>query len=224
MKDKLLSVIAHDLKNPIGSILGFSKLIEEAVNEKDCSSALEYNKIVDSTIKRTNELLNNLLQWAQIQTTKITTKLSVVDVRKLSCGVVELLISMAQNKNIKLINHIPEGIIINSDEVILETIIRNIVSNSIKFTRNGGFVEIFTEEMGKDLYIIIKDNGVGIERDKIPLIFNLSNITETGTGGEKGTGLGLPICKDLAEKINAEIKVKSIVGQGTEFLIKIANK
>lgn len=221
MKDKLLSIIAHDLKNPIGSILNFSKLIAEAVNANDSESALVYNTIVDSTILRTNELLNNLLQWAQIQTESISVNNQIFGMRFLVDEVFNLLKTQAVHKQIGLINKISEEVIIKTDKNLLEIVIRNLVSNSIKFTRKNGTIIVESFPNDHNLTIKISDTGIGIEQTLLDKLFELSGKSEVGTEGEKGTGLGLLICKDLIEKLNGRIKVNSILGKGSEFLIEL---
>ena len=169
-------------------------------------------------------LLTNLIEWGKIQSGAILFSPEYIELSSIIQDVVELLNISATHKEISIKNEIKEMTIFADNEMI-KTILRNIISNSIKFTKNGGKIKITTEEINNEVIIAIKDNGVGIKKEKIEKLFKVDEKVSTyGTKNETGTGLGLIICEEFIEKHGGEILVESKVGKGSTFKIILPNK
>ena len=216
-KDRFISVLGHDLRSPFNSLLGLSEVLTEDIRKFDID---EIDKIVDDinkSARRAYNLLDDLLMWASSQQDSIVFKpknLSLTDV----CN--DVLITFnptADAKNIA-INCLAEDCMnIFADFDMLKTVLRNLVSNAIKFTNNGGTINISAEQNSEVVTISVSDNGVGISTDDLSKLFDISEVhTTTGTAKEKGTGLGLSICKEFVEKHGGEIWVESEVGKGSD--------
>ncbi|MDP2890385.1 MAG: PAS domain-containing sensor histidine kinase [Bacteroidota bacterium] len=223
-KDKFFSIIAHDLKTPFNSILGFSEILKDEARNLDIETIEQYAGIINSTSKNTFRLLENLLDWARIQQSQILFRPVPVILKKLVGEVVEMLIENANSKLITIINTIPENLIIQADEDMLKTIFRNLVSNALKFTSANGKVEIEAVSTIHSIEISVKDTGTGIKQEDIGKIFRIgAGFSKRGTGNEKGTGLGLMLCKEFVEKHGGKIWVKSEEGKGSIFTFSINN-
>ena len=231
-KDKFFSIIAHDLKSPFTTMLGFSELLIKNFTKYDTQKQKEYLGILNQDIKRTYKLLENLLLWSQAQKGTIDFKPENTKLNFLLLDTLELLRQSAVSKSIKIINNVPEDIRVKADQNMLFTIFRNLISNAIKFTPEGGTVEIgcrHVETYGRTslrtntfLEIYVKDSGVGIAKEKISHLFDISeNISTKGTGGETGTGLGLTLCKEFVEKHGGKIWLESEKGKGSEFIFTL---
>ncbi|MDP3916465.1 MAG: PAS domain-containing sensor histidine kinase [Bacteroidota bacterium] len=221
-KDKFFSIIAHDLKTPFNSILGFSEILKDEARNLDIETIEQYAGIINSTSKNTFRLLENLLDWARIQQSQILFRPGSVILKKLVAEVVETLIEIANSKLIAIINCIPDNLVVTADEDMLKTILRNLVSNALKFTAVNGKIEIKSVSKVHAIEISVEDNGTGIKQDDIDKIFKIgSGFTKRGTGNEKGTGLGLMLCKEFVEKHGGKIWVKSEEGKGSTFTFSI---
>ncbi|MDP2115001.1 MAG: PAS domain-containing sensor histidine kinase, partial [Bacteroidota bacterium] len=221
-KDKFFSIIAHDLKTPFNSILGFSEILKDEARNLDIETIEQYAGIINSTSKNTFRLLENLLDWARIQQSQILFRPVPVILKKLVGEVVEMLIENANSKLITIINCIPENLIIQADEDMLKTIFRNLVSNALKFTSANGKVEIEAVSTIHSIEISVTDTGTGIKQEDIGKIFKIgAGFSKRGTGNEKGTGLGLMLCKEFVEKHGGKIWVKSEEGKGSTFTFSI---
>jgi two-component system, sensor histidine kinase and response regulator len=221
-KDKLFSIIGHDLKGPLNNILGFSELIENGYDKYSCDEVRRYNKIIYQLSFSVSILLENLLTWSRAQRQKLT--LSPQNIA-LNITVEKCFGLMHQNaiqKEIRLKNKISPETVIYADDEMITTVIRNLVSNAIKFTHRGGVISVSAKNAEEDVIIEIRDNGIGIEKERIPNLFNPDeNHTNLGTEGEKGTGLGLIICKDFVEKNSGKIWIESEPGEGSAFYISV---
>ena len=226
-KDKFFSIIAHDLKSPFSSMLGFSELLNKNFDKYTTKKQKKFSNYIHQGIQNTYKLLNELLLWSQSQKGTISFNKEQLNLFLLSNEVFEPLKQAAENKSIKLNNKIPKDEHINADKSMLSTIIRNIFSNAIKFTPKGGKIIISTnktttENNKKFLEIRIKDTGIGIPKEIQPKLFIISENTSTlGTENEKGTGLGLILCKEFIEKHNGKIWIKSEEGEGSEFIFTL---
>lgn len=222
-KDKLFSIIGHDLRSPFNSILGFSKLLLDNHKEYDESQRETYLKIINNSSQKTYQLLENLLTWSQSQTGTIKFTPEKINIKKLTHEVNSLLEESASNKNIKLLANIDEDLSISADKNMINTVIRNLVSNAIKFTPKGGVIKVesntFIDETNTELAkISVQDNGVGISPVIQSKLFKLTeNITTKGTEDESGNGLGLIICKEFVEKNGGTIWVESEIDKGSTF-------
>lgn len=221
-KDKFFSIIAHDLKSPFNSITGLSELIKKEARFMDVETIEQFAGVIHSTSANTFKLLENLLEWASIQQSNIAFRPESVILRKIAGEVIDLSFEKASSKKIEVINDIPEGMIIIADKNMLKTVLRNLISNALKFTPANGQVRISAISKDKQIEIQVIDNGVGIKSEDIEKIFKIgSNYSQRGTENEKGTGIGLMLCKEFVEKHGGKIWVESEEGKGSTFAFTI---
>ncbi|MDP3312423.1 tetratricopeptide repeat-containing sensor histidine kinase [Lutibacter sp.] len=221
-KDKFFSIIAHDLKNPFNSIKGFTELLIDNSHEYDDEKRLKFLNIIKaSTIKSTN-LLNNLLVWAHSQSGEIAFVPTKLNLFNQVADVISLLEIQAATKEIKIINKINYPTEVKADENMLDTILRNLISNALKFTEAKGEIKIYNEIIKDFVSITIEDNGIGISKIDVENIFNLEvKNSRLGTDNESGSGLGLILCKDFVQKHGGEITVSSQPSIGSKFTFTI---
>lgn len=221
-KDKLFSIIAHDLKSPFNSILGFSDLLIDQIEKADHDEIESFAKHINYSSKRVVDLVHNLLEWARIQNGKIAFNPVETNFYFLAENVADTLSATAKQKLIRLVNKIPVNITANADQFMIETILRNLVLNAIKFTHPQGEVTVMAEKRNQEIVFSVKDNGVGISENKIHKLFRLDeNYTTSGTQNEKGTGLGLILCKEFVERHDGRIWVESEENVGSVFYFSI---
>ncbi|MFY0599614.1 MAG: tetratricopeptide repeat protein [Cyclobacteriaceae bacterium] len=218
LKDKMFSIIAHDLRSPISSLQGFFMAIDSFEVGEELRGALGS---VESQLTSSATLLDNLLTWSRSQIQNADPIIENVDVRALVDESFQLLQFQAEKKNVKLTNLISDDCQLRSDKNMINIVIRNLVQNAVKFTPKGGEVKVgFEVDRGHKL-ISISDTGVGMDQDKIEKLFDIStNRSTEGTNREKGSGLGLILCKELIEKIDGLIEVSSKPGTGSVFRLK----
>ncbi len=217
-KDKFFSIIAHDLRSPFMALLGYSTHMVEEISflSKQEISTIAGN-ILKST-KNTFDLLENLLQWARIKTGKITFEPEEIDLKKTVEETAELFKNNAASKGISLTTDVDIDVLIFADLNMVETILRNLISNSIKFTKKGGTIIISAKAKKDFVTVSVSDTGQGMSQDKINRLFQIGqDISTSGTQNEKGSGLGLILCKEFIELNNSKITVKSKQGEGSEF-------
>lgn len=219
-KDKFYSIIAHDLKSPFNSMLGFSKLLNDDFDDFDKEQQKTFIRHINQKIQDIYNLLESLLQWEHSQNGSISFIPDRINLFAITNTTFNVLNQSAQDKSIDLINLIPENTYIQADSNMISTIIRNLVSNAIKFTNKGGEVRI-EANLKKDnnfIEIVVKDNGGGISEDIKSKLFKITeNISTKGTEKETGTGLGLLLCKEFVEKHKGKIWVNSEIGKGSSF-------
>ncbi len=221
-KDKFFSIIAHDLKNPFQSIIGLAELLVKQYDILKDSEKLEYMQIINETAKKTHKLLDNLLQWARTQTENIKYMPEKVNLKDLARENILLQKEAASKKDISIHSDIETDIFVYIDKYMIDTVIRNITSNAIKFTPEGGEVKIFSLDADDFIDVIIEDTGIGIPQENIDKLFIIDSYHSTkGTFKETGTGIGLIISKEFIEKNGGEIKVESRVGEGSRFSFTI---
>lgn len=222
-KDKFFSIIAHDLKNPFNTVIGLSELLLYKYDSYDNDKIKEFIEQINQFSSNAYNLLDNLLQWARNQTGKLKVKPSEIELEKLIQENILMEQDRAEQKNIELKQNIPGGMIAYADPNMVNTVVRNLISNAIKFTPQNGKITLKAEETD-DNYIkcSVIDTGVGIpEKDRDKLFKNISNFTTEGTQSEKGTGLGLILCKEFVEKNKGEIWVESEEGKGSAFIFTL---
>ena len=224
-KDKFFSIIAHDLKNPFHLMMGYSDLLIEDYDELSTAERKEYIGVIHESTQNTYKLLENLLLWAYTQKGIIKFKPEKENIYELSDETITVLSQAATEKSIELTNKVTNDIFVNIDKNMVSTIIRNLISNAIKFTPKGGKISIKAEPVTENkefIKIIVSDTGVGIRPEVKCEIFELSGTISTkGTANETGTGLGLILCKEFTEKHGGKISVKSEIGKGSEFIFTI---
>ncbi|MFY0673249.1 MAG: PAS domain-containing sensor histidine kinase [Bacteroidia bacterium] len=217
-KDKLFSIIAHDLRSPFSNIIGLSEFILDSINDIGEEDLNKFVSTINSSAKNSLDLLDNLLNWAKSQTGQLKNEFLTLNLSK----VVELTqnqaTAAAQLKRIELKNEVENDLTAHADENLLRTVIRNLISNALKFTREGGSIEITAKEFDTNIQICVKDTGIGIPKETLEKLFLKGHKTTTiGTNKEKGSGLGLVLCHDFVHQLNGELWVESEVGKGSSF-------
>lgn len=226
-KDKFFSIISHDLKNPFNSILGFTDLLSRDFEKYDDEKKKKYINIINNETQIAVNLLSNLLSWSRVQTGRIKCYPEKLDVNEVLSKEFETIYLKAEQKNIKMSVVKDDNYIIDADRNMISTIFRNLLSNAIKFTPKNGAIKVAlsrqTEDKGnKNIKIIVSDTGLGISPQNIKRLFKIDeNSSTTGIEGEKGTGLGLILCKEFVEIHGGEIWVESEEGKGSKFIFTI---
>ena len=224
-KDKFFSIIAHDLRSPFSGLLGLTKMISDDILQLTKDEILEMSLAMNQSAVFIYDLLENLLHWSRVQGGIIEYNEENINMKDLVNDNITLLANTAEQKNIDLSSNIDDSLFVLFDKNILNTIIRNLVANAVKFTYPGGTVRLYAETIGEKMRFTVEDNGVGIDKSKLNLIFRIDKqMTSLGTSKEKGTGLGLVLCKDLLEKLGGEIWVQSEPGVGSKFYFTIPLK
>ena len=221
-RDKMYSVIAHDLRSPMASIrmvlnLAVNVVSKEVVGDEIFGLLDKANRESEET----HDLLDNLLKWTKSQTGRLSVVYQDLDLDDIVPGVVDIFRMIAEMKKIEL-KYIPadEKLIVHADNDMIKTIIRNFLSNAVKFTPEGKSVEVFYKREGDFARISVRDHGVGIEPERVDTIFRTGETTY-GTGGEEGSGLGLQLCQDFARKNGGDAHVESTLGEGSTFSFTI---
>ncbi|MCG2589507.1 PAS domain-containing sensor histidine kinase [Rhodohalobacter sulfatireducens] len=224
-KDRFFSIIGHDLKNPFSGILGFSELLIDQLKNKHYDDSLELAQMIQHSSKRVMDLLNNLLAWAQSQTGKTKFNPEYFEIDEVADEVIDLLRDSSHQKSISLTNGIPPGTLVYADKPMITLVLRNLVSNGVKFTQPGGKIDIESEKNKGEISISVIDNGVGISKDNIEDLFNVDKRhSSKGTYNETGTGLGLLLCKDFIKTHGGRIWAESELDKGSKFTFMIPQK
>ena len=224
-RDKMYSVIAHDLRSPMASIRMVLNLVAastspETVGQELCDLLDKANKESEDV----HDLLDNLLKWTKSQTGRLNVVLQDLDLNDIIPGVVDIFEMIAQTKNIKLnYQGSDQPVVVTADNDMLKTVVRNFMSNAIKFSPEGGSVEIMLHTEGDYAKVSVCDHGVGIAPERLASIFKKGETTY-GTGGEEGSGLGLQLCLDFARKIGGDCMVESTLGEGSTFSVLVPLK
>ena len=217
-KDKFFSIIAHDLKNPFNTIIGFSDILIEEIRSGYRERIEEYAEAINNSAVQTLRLLENLLEWANSQTGNILFKPATIKLDELLNEEFRMLSDMAMAKNIQIKSSFPDNLTIIADKNMIKTVLRNLISNAVKFTHKNGMVEVKARKDNKNVEISVSDNGIGMTKETISKLFRLdANLSTNGTENEKGTGLGLFLCKEFIEKHGGKIWVESESGKGSIF-------
>jgi signal transduction histidine kinase len=220
-KDKFFSIIAHDLKSPFNTIIGFSTLMERYSREKDFQKIGDFSGHIREVSIQTFNLLENLLDWSRAQTGKINFSPKPIDIRVSIQNAVDLLYPQATHKEIRIEVETASHTV-HADENMIHTVLQNLISNAIKYSHPGGLIRIKAEENKTMLAISIHDEGVGMDEETRANLFRLDeNTSRTGTDGEKGTGLGLILCNEFVRKHGGDITVSSKPGEGSCFTVRI---
>jgi len=221
-KNKFFSIIAHDLKSPFNSIIGYSELLLEQINGKNYEKTGEIADIILQSSNRAMDLLMNLMAWAQSQSGKMDFNPVSFDIISLINEVTLLLNDTARQKSILIINKLPPNIQVNADYEMISTVLRNLISNAIKFTQPEGKITISASDKQNQVIVSVSDTGVGISKERIDNLFTISDGYSTpGTQNEKGTGLGLILCKEFVNKNHGKIWVESKAGTGTTLYFSL---
>ncbi|MCW8850452.1 MAG: tetratricopeptide repeat-containing sensor histidine kinase, partial [Melioribacteraceae bacterium] len=224
-KDKFLSIIAHDLRGPYQTTLGLSQLISDDFEEYNRHELKESIKNLNSSFKNQYNLLNDLLHWAELQDGNFNLQLKSLKIFDAVNDVNSLLALTAKKKNIQLFNSVDPNSLVLADKNMLHLVLRNLISNSVKFTPKNGYVKVTTEINETDVVLCVEDSGVGISKEIQNNLFKLdSHNSQKGTANEEGSGLGLILCKEIIEKHNGSIWVESEINEGSKFFFTLPNK
>jgi len=214
--------LGHDLKSPFNSILGFLSLLTENIHTYDIKTIENHLNIIQKTAIQTYNLLNDLLLWSKAQSGKLSFNPQKIVFYDICVDVINSLKYHSENKNIVVNCFEQVKTILNVDLNMFKIILRNLISNAIKFSNNRGVINIYTEKNIDEVTITVSDNGIGIDENILRKLWDYTLTASTlGTAGEKGTGFGLLLCKDFVEKHNGRIWVETKHGKGSDFKFTI---
>lgn len=217
-KDRFISILAHDLISPFNSILGLLALLTNNIREYSIDQIESQIHLVNISAQKTYNLLEDTLLWVKANSGKILYNPQKINFKTVCDEVIEILRLTANTKDITINHFVTDGFSTFADKNMLKTVLRNLVSNSIKFTHKNGRIDIYAEANHNIVTITVSDNGTGIHPDTLTKLFDISQkITTVGTANEKGTGLGLLLCKEFVEKHGGKIWVESELGKGSDF-------
>ncbi|MFY0683996.1 MAG: hypothetical protein JXR20_05540 [Balneola sp.] len=221
-KDRFFSIIAHDLRNPFQAMIGFSDILYSKIDDIEKDELKEGIEVIRNSSKALHDLTENLLNWASLQTGRVTVEPTRFALREVISKNVELFFQASQQKNITLTLQTDESIELEADKNMIDTIIRNLLSNAIKFTKNDGNISLKTQTINKRCKITITDDGIGMSSEIIDGIMNLdSQSMRSGTNNETGTGLGLILCNEMIAMNNGTLNIESEEGKGTTFTVDL---
>lgn len=217
-KDKFFSIISHDLRSPFNSLLGLTEFLTHSYDEMNPSDIKNSILNIYNSAQQVYNLILNLLEWSMLQSGRLKVEKSIINLAELGMEIMNLYKEGANNKRLELVNHMNDSIFIYADKYMIDTIVRNFVSNSIKFTNPGGKIIIKGMINGDNAEVSVTDTGIGINPEDQKNLFRIDEQTRRdGTANEKGTGLGLILCKEFIEKNNGVLWVESEEGKGSRF-------
>ncbi len=221
-KDLFITILAHDLRNPFGVLLGFTELLLENIHKFDINETENIVKAINKSTRNTYTLLEDLLRWSRVRIGKFPFEPKSLNFTSICKDIINIFSANAKTKNISIYCSAMPGIYVVADVDMLKVVLRNLVSNAIKFTNTNGIIKISAEEKGSDILFSVSNTGIGIEPDRLPKLFDIAQYRTTrGTANENGTGLGLLLCKEFVEKHGGKIWAESEHGQGSVFYFNI---
>ena len=224
-KNRLISIISHDLKNPFHSLIGFSDLLVRESERFSEEEKLSFYKSINETSKKAFELLQNLLDWTRLQTSEIPFKPADLHVTDIIQSVLGLLNSYARDKGIAMQTEVSKDTVVYADSRMFETVLRNIVSNAVKYTPFGGKVSIQAKDNDEVVIFSVVDTGVGMDEEQVANLFNVDKkASRPGTNNELGTGFGLILCREFVKKNGGELTVESSPGKGSSFSFTVPKR
>jgi len=224
-KNRLISIISHDLKNPFHSLMGFSDLLVHEAERFSDEEKLSFYKSINDTSKKAFELLENLLDWTRLQTSEIPFNPADLHVTETIQSVLDLLKSHANDKGIVMQTDVTEETIVYADSRMFETVLRNLVSNAVKYTPYGGKISISAQDQNEVIRFNVKDTGVGMDEVQVANLFNVDKkASRPGTNNELGTGFGLILCREFVKKNRGELSVESSPGKGSTFSFTVPKR
>ncbi len=212
---EMISIISHDLRGPFNVFLGFTDELASRYDLLDDTKRKFFIGIMNNQAENVFTLLNNLLDWSKIKIGSSSVSLKKIQLRSAADSVIKLLQLRDCGKEIEIINRISDDTFVEADPNVVNMVIRNLIANSLKFTHSGGTISISENAAGETVSVSVKDTGVGIEPGNIDRLFSANLYSTPGTGGEKGTGLGLLLCREMIEKQGGKIFATSVPGEGT---------
>ncbi len=217
-KDKFFSIIAHDLKNPIAGFLGLTEVMAQDLNSFSDNEKQEFIELIHKSSKQLHSLLENLLQWSRAQTGRLSFKPRKLHVKSVITDNYNLTRAGAEIKNINITFTVQDDLYAWADVDMVNTILRNLITNAIKFSHKGKSITIETEKKDNLIHISVHDEGVGISDEDKDKLFKIGyNTSQVGTANEEGTGLGLILCKEFAKRNGGDVTVDSELGKGSKF-------
>lgn len=217
-KDKFFSIVAHDLRSPFTSLIGYSEFLKDDLNDLSKEEVELFANNIHESAQTVFNLLENLLQWSRVQTGRIQIDPEIYDISELVDSNFKLLKNNAAKKNIQVVNSIPPRTLVYSDHQTISSVVQNLLSNAIKFTPKEGKIELGCKLLKDKIDIYVSDTGIGIKDEDKEKLFRIDmHLTTAGTEKEEGSGLGLILCKELVEKNKGEIWVESQLGKGSTF-------
>jgi len=221
-KDKFFSIISHDLRTPFNSLLGITEFISQSYDDMSPKEIKDSVTNIYMSSQKVYNLILNLFEWTRIQTGRFDAEQTKIDISENIEEIIHLYKDSAELKNISLLHDTSEEIFAHADKYMFETVLRNLITNAIKFTPRGGRVSVSTIKKGNFAEVVVSDNGVGISEENQKKLFKIDTQFKTdGTADEKGTGLGLILCKEFVEKNGGTISVESEEGKGAKFIITL---
>ncbi|MBN1301357.1 MAG: PAS domain S-box protein [Melioribacteraceae bacterium] len=221
-KDKFFSIVAHDLISPFSAVIGYSEILASEFRELELDQIGQFASDINSISQKAHNLLSELLDWSRIQTGRMPYEPQKVQVHSLANDLGELYFESLKSKNLSLVNKINPDHLVIADYKMVGTILRNLISNAIKFSHHGGKVSVTSTRINEKIQFCVEDEGIGIKQSDIDKLFKIDvHHTQIGTGQEKGTGLGLILCKELVKKNNGDIWVESEDGRGAKFIFTL---
>ncbi len=221
-KDKFFSIIAHDLKNPIAGFLGLTEVMAQDLNSFSDSEKQEFIELIHKSSKQLHSLLENLLQWSRAQTGRLSFKPRKLNLKDIIADNYNLTRASAGMKNITITFDVPDDLCAWADADMVNTILRNLITNAIKFSHEGKTIKIETEKQDQRIFIKVIDEGVGISDEDKDKLFKIGfNTSQVGTANEEGTGLGLILCKEFAKRNGGDVTVESEPGKGSIFTFSL---
>ena len=221
-KDKFFSIIAHDLRSPLNQLIGLSEILQNMIKSDQSEDAIRMVNIINESAKSGRMLLENLLEWSRSQTGSMNFHPETLDLSTLTKEVIDLVAQNARQKEIAIVSNIRNETTAFADANMVKTILRNLISNSIKFTFKGGEIQLDAKVNKNKVTYSVTDDGIGIAESDIKKLFRMDvNPKTIGQSKEKGTGLGLILCKEFVEINRGEIWVKSEFGKGSSFLFSL---
>lgn len=221
-KDKFYSIVSHDIMNPFNALLGFSKILKDAVKEGDQKEIEECTEIVHQSADRISNLLQNLLVWSRVQNGKMQFQPRKLEVAQLVNEAMSIVAPIAKNKDIKLSWEVKDELQVTLDKNMIISVVQNLATNAIKFTQKGGEVNVSVFQENASLNFLISDTGVGMTEEQLQKLFRLDKASSSrGTEDETGTGLGLIISKEFVEKHDGRIWAESTLGKGSRFCFQL---
>ncbi len=221
-KDKFFSIIAHDLRSPFTGFLGLTQFIVENIDDWGKDKIKDITEKLNEAAENLYALLGNLLTWSRIQRGLLEHSPITFDITDVISRNLLLFTSNAKQKNIHFESSVPVGTAVYADPQMVDTVVRNLLSNALKFTKNGGMISIAAAQQDDLLHLSVADSGIGIPENKIDQLFRIdAKYKRAGTAGEQGTGLGLVLCNELVEKNGGTMWAESGVQQGTTFTFSL---
>jgi signal transduction histidine kinase len=219
-REKFLSIIAHDLMGPVNSFKGLSTIMKMSIDSQDIKDLNEIHRVFDKSITNLSSLLTNLLDWSVTQQGDIPYNPEKIDFNKITTELIDLFFNMAEAKKIRLKTNISDDLYLWADINSVKTILRNLVSNALKFTDQEGEIIISADKSNSSIVIKVKDSGIGMPQSKIDMLLAENNFEiSQGTHGEKGVGLGLQLVKEFVSMNKGKMEIESEIDRGTTFIV-----